>query len=227
MPLPQVVVWCGWHKSPWPAFCFGWNVPPPQAVHVTCSGRAAYLPWAHAVHDAMPVVGACLPLTHATQVLLSAAPVAAELLLNVRELNALGDSRFMVHRLPGEEIPASMELYALSKHASEGVVARWAELFGMPALSVRFSMVYGRLDRDTGARNRHNPPYWVAQQAAAGAEVVVSGDLDDIGGDYIAVEDVAETIAEKVEVVRFQTMDVVSGRKSKRKKKKRYSFKTR
>ena len=87
-----------------------------------------------------------------------------------------------------------MELYALSKHASEGVVARWAELFGMPALSVRFSMVYGRLDRDTGARNRHNPPYWVAQQAAAGAEVVVSGDLDEIGGDYIAVEDVAEAM---------------------------------
>jgi hypothetical protein len=33
-----------------------------------------------------------------------------------------------------------------------------------------------------------------------------------------AVEDVVETIADKVEVVRFQTMDVVSGRKSKRKK---------
>jgi UDP-glucose 4-epimerase len=64
--------------------------------------------------------------------------------------------------LPGEEIPKSMELYAVSKHASEAVVNRWAELFGLEALSVRFSMVYGRLDRDTGARNRHNPPYCAA-----------------------------------------------------------------
>ena len=30
-----------------------------------------------------------------------------------------------------------MELYAVSKHASESIVARWRELFGLSALSVR------------------------------------------------------------------------------------------
>ena len=43
-----------------------------------------------------------------------------------------------------------------------------AELYGMDACCVRFADVYGRLDRNTGARNRHNAPYWVCKAAAAG-----------------------------------------------------------
>ena len=34
----------------------------------------------------------------------------------------------------------------------------------MDLVSVRFSDVYGRLDRDTGARNIHNAPYKVCRK---------------------------------------------------------------
>jgi nucleoside-diphosphate-sugar epimerase len=41
-------------------------------------------------------------------------------------------------------------LYALSKLGSEGVAERYASLYGIEVVSVRFSDVYGPMDRDTG-----------------------------------------------------------------------------
>jgi UDP-glucose 4-epimerase len=96
--------------------------------------------------------------------------------------------------LDGETPPSTMGLYCLSKYAGENAVARWAELYGMDACCVRFADVYGRLDRNTGARNRHNAPYWVCEAAAAGEPVVVRGDLDDLGWDYVAAPDVADAL---------------------------------
>jgi len=58
-----------------------------------------------------------------------------------------------------------MSLYALSKVAGEAATRRWRDNFGLDAVSVRFSDVYGHLDRDTGARNRHNAPYWICRKA--------------------------------------------------------------
>lgn len=97
--------------------------------------------------------------------------------------------------LDSEVAPSAMGLYCLSKFAGENAVARWAELYGLDACCVRFADVYGRLDRNTGARNRHNAPYWVCEAAAAGRPVVVRGSLDDIGWDYIAAPDVANALA--------------------------------
>lgn len=63
-------------------------------------------------------------------------------------------------------VPA-MSMYALAKVGGEAAVQRWKVLFGMDVVSVRFSDVYGRLDRDTGARNRHNALYWVCRKVLA------------------------------------------------------------
>lgn len=46
------------------------------------------------------------------------------------------------------------------------------------AVSVRFSDVYGPLDRNTGARNRHNAPYWVCRKAR---RILRGGTLDEDG----------------------------------------------
>ena len=57
-----------------------------------------------------------------------------------------------------------MSLYALSKFSGEAAARRWKENYGMDLVSVRFSDVYGRLDRNTGARNIHNAPYRVCRK---------------------------------------------------------------
>ena len=105
----------------------------------------------------------------------------------------------------------SMSLYALAKVAGEVATRRWRDLFGIPAVSVRFSDVYGRLDRDTGARNRHNGPYWLCHKALLlerlGVDAVESpattmppicilgGSLDEEGWDIIDASSVARGLS--------------------------------
>jgi len=112
----------------------------------------------------------------------------------------------LVNRLPETNIDVDaaaalpeMSLYALSKVAGESAVARWRKLYDMDAVSVRFSDVYGRMDRDTGARNRHNAPFWVCRQALlreSGSSqqrgIRVAGtSFDDFGWDYVDAPSVA------------------------------------
>lgn len=94
----------------------------------------------------------------------------------------------------GEAIPSSMEMYTLSKWTGEQLVARYRDLYAMDALCIRFASVYGRMDRDTGARNRHNAPYWVCTQAAASKPVVVVGTLESPGGDYLSAVDLSDCV---------------------------------
>ena len=105
-------------------------------------------------------------------------------------------------RAEGETVPSSMEMYTLTKFAGEQLVARFADLHGLDCTCVRPSNVFGRMDRDTGARNRHNSPYWVCTRAAASQAVVVSGGLDAVGGEHTSVVDLAAAI---VAILRAQT----------------------
>lgn len=66
--------------------------------------------------------------------------------------------------LPATSTLPDMSLYACAKIAGEAATQRWCKLFGLDAVSVRFSDVYGRMDRDTGARNRHNAPFWLCRK---------------------------------------------------------------
>merc|ERR1712196_473167 len=100
-----------------------------------------------------------------------------------------------------QDVVPPMSLYALSKVAGEAVTERWRELFSMDAVSVRFSDVYGRMDRDTGARNRHNAPYWVCRKAVrarsgkTGVTVkVAAASLSELGWDYIDAPSVARAV---------------------------------
>ena len=94
-----------------------------------------------------------------------------------------------------------MSTYALAKVSGEALVRRYRELYSMDAVSVRFSDVYGRMDRDTGARNRHNAPYWLCRKVLAihtaanrsdAPNVVVAGtSLQDVGWDIVDAPSVA------------------------------------
>ena len=72
----------------------------------------------------------------------------------------------------------------------------------MDTVSVRFSDVYGRLDRDTGARNRHNAPYWICNKALSGERsgspatiTIAAGSLDEPCWDIVDAPSVARAMA--------------------------------
>ncbi|TIW14809.1 MAG: NAD(P)-dependent oxidoreductase, partial [Mesorhizobium sp.] len=83
-------------------------------------------------------------------------------------------------------------LYGISKFASEMVTNRYADLFGLSAVSVRLASVYGPMDRATDSRNFRHVPNRVAHMALAG-ETIRPNSLEPLG-DYVASTDVAAAI---------------------------------
>ena len=96
---------------------------------------------------------------------------------------------------PGEPLPEDgyvmpRRLYGISKLTSELVAERYGDLFGLSTVSVRFSSVYGTMDRATASRNFRHVPNRIAHKALEGEGPLRVNTLDAVG-DYIHAEDVA------------------------------------
>ena len=94
--------------------------------------------------------------------------------------------------LPEESAIALDGLYPLSKYTSELLTAQAARDFGLPALAVRLSGVYGPLDRETGSRAVTPLLGVLLRRALAGQELRLSG-LGALG-DYIHAGDVGSAV---------------------------------
>jgi nucleoside-diphosphate-sugar epimerase len=84
------------------------------------------------------------------------------------------------------------ELYAATKYAAELMVRRYAALFGLSAVRVRPSDVFGRMERPTGARIGMSLPWRMAAAWREGRPLLVSERSLAGGGDYVSTDDVAE-----------------------------------
>jgi UDP-glucose 4-epimerase len=113
--------------------------------------------------------------------------------------------------LPEDGYVAPLTLYGISKFASEMVVNRYADLFGLSSASVRLSSIYGPMDRATESRNFRHVPHRVAQMALDG-EVIRPNSLKPIG-DYLHSVDAARAILALTEApkLRYRHYNVASG----------------
>jgi nucleoside-diphosphate-sugar epimerase len=113
--------------------------------------------------------------------------------------------------LPEDGYVAPLTLYGISKFASEMVVNRYADLFGLSVASVRLSSIYGPMDRATGSRNFRHVPNRVAQMALDG-EVIRPNSLKPVG-DYLHSVDAARAILALSEAprLRYRHYNVASG----------------
>ncbi len=87
--------------------------------------------------------------------------------------------------------------YALSKWASELVANQYGVSFDLPVVSVRFSGVFGPMDRITHARSVRCEPNRIAHLALAGDTIKVN-DIDGVG-DWIHGGDVAQGLCHLLE----------------------------
>ena len=99
---------------------------------------------------------------------------------------------------PGEPLPEygyvmPRRLHGICKLTSELITERHGDLFGISTASVRFSSVYGTMDRATASRNFRHVPNRIAHKALEGGGVLRVNTLDAVG-DYIHAEDVARGI---------------------------------
>lgn len=103
--------------------------------------------------------------------------------------------------LPEDGYVAPLTLYGISKFAAEMVTNRYADLFGLSAISVRLASVYGPMDRATESRNFRHVPNRVAHMALAG-EMIRPNSLEPVG-DYVTSTDVAAAILALIDAPRL------------------------
>jgi len=113
--------------------------------------------------------------------------------------------------LPEDGYVAPLTLYGISKFASEMIVNRYADLFGLSAISVRPSSVYGPMDRVTESRNVRHAPNRIAHMALAG-ETIRPNSLEPVG-DYVLSTDVATAILALLDAdrLRYRHYNIAAG----------------
>ncbi|MEM7736452.1 MAG: NAD(P)-dependent oxidoreductase [Deinococcota bacterium] len=84
---------------------------------------------------------------------------------------------------------ALTSLYAIGKHTSEMLWARYASLYQLDAVSVRLGTVYGPMERPTGSRQRMSALYNAVHASLEGQALKVDG--VNIARDFCHVDDVA------------------------------------
>ena len=118
---------------------------------------------------------------------------------------------------PGEPLPEDgyvmpRRLYGISKLASELIVERYGDLFGLSVASIRPSSVYGTMDRVTASRNFRHVPNRIAHLALDGVRRIRVNSLDSVG-DYVHSEDVAGAVISLLHApaLRYTTFNVAAG----------------
>ncbi|TQM11694.1 NAD-dependent epimerase/dehydratase family protein [Pseudonocardia kunmingensis] len=83
------------------------------------------------------------------------------------------------------------ETYGITKLVGELIAARFTDLYGLPVPILRFSKVFGPMERPTGARTAMSVPFHLAGATVAGRAVRITTRSCDASGDWISACDVA------------------------------------
>ncbi|HEY1783216.1 MAG TPA: NAD(P)-dependent oxidoreductase [Roseiarcus sp.] len=86
------------------------------------------------------------------------------------------------------------DLYGVGKLGGELVARRFSELHGVPTAVVRFTRVFGPMERPTGARKLMHLPYLMMKKMLAGRPLRITRRSADAVGDWISSEDVSDAI---------------------------------
>jgi len=89
--------------------------------------------------------------------------------------------------------PRATDLYGITKHTSERVCQRYADLFGLDIVSMRPANVYGPMERDTPGYKGGTEPREMLRLHFAGQPILVNS-LQGPWLDWTFVEDIAEGI---------------------------------
>ncbi len=124
-----------------------------------------------------------------SRVLASAAAHGARRIVYVSSGSAYGTALADGETVTEATPPQPDTLYAITKHASERICARYTRLSGIEVVSARLGSVFGPWERDTGVRDTLSLPFQIFRLARAGAEVVLP--QKEVRRDWIYSRDAA------------------------------------
>ena len=104
-----------------------------------------------------------------------------------------------------EEGPFSPpELYAISKLTAEQIVRRYGELFGFDTRRVRFSGVFGPMERYTPGRVTMAMPYYMVRSVIEQRPFRLTAATYEAGGDFLSSEDIGFALPAIIRAERCQ-----------------------
>ena len=86
------------------------------------------------------------------------------------------------------------ELYAISKFTSEQIARRYGELFEMDVRRVRFSGVFGPMERYTPGRVTMAMPYYMVRSVIEQRPFRLTAETLEAGGDFLSAEDIGYAV---------------------------------
>ena len=86
------------------------------------------------------------------------------------------------------------ELYAISKYASEQIVRRYGDIFNLDTATVRFSGVFGPMERPTPGRSIMAMPYHMVRAVIENRPLRVTAGTLQAGADFISSEDIGSIL---------------------------------
>lgn len=98
------------------------------------------------------------------------------------------------------------DYYGIGKLGGELVAGHFSALHGIPVPVVRFTRVFGPMERPTGGRKVMHLPYALMRHMLAGTPIRITERSRASAGDWISVEDVAEAL---LAIVRTETANGV------------------
>ena len=106
------------------------------------------------------------------------------------------------------------EMYGISKVASELAAGRFATLYGLDVPILRFTKVFGPMERASGSRLAMSLPFHLAHSRITGTPLTVTPRTLEAGGDWISAVDVAEAMVRLATTAahRHTTYNIASGR---------------
>ena len=105
------------------------------------------------------------------------------------------------------------ELYAISKYASEQIVRRYGELFEMDTCRVRFSGVFGPMERPTPGRAIMAMPYHMVRSVIEQRPLRLTAETLEAGADFISAEDIGYALPAllRADALRYNVYNVAYG----------------
>ncbi|HYH40356.1 MAG TPA: SDR family oxidoreductase, partial [Burkholderiales bacterium] len=125
-------------------------------------------------------------------VLAAAGTHGARKVVYVSSGSAYGEALIDADTVTEEDAAHPDTLYAITKHASERICARFSALRGLDVVCARLGSVFGPWERDTGVRDTLSLPFQIFRRAAAGEEVVLP--RREARRDWVYSRDVASGI---------------------------------
>lgn len=133
--------------------------------------------------------------------------------LHVSSAAVYGDGKGLVSPIPEDAATLPDELYGISKASAELIVHRYGELFGIETPTVRFTKIFGAMERPSPGRTAMSLPFHAARALVQTRPLRLTSRTLQARGDWLSANDVAGAMVAlcRQEVAESVTYNLASG----------------